>query len=161
MTTAGIEGLIQTFFTYLIQNPFNDLRFLVPLSLVFAYGLVLRHNSSKSKIDFNPNLSQSKEPFSIPDDYLNKEMLYVTKLDVDHVVNMMYKSSKEIKNLTHYISSNRSRYSRIKYRLGYTQSNRRKETLEKRMEECARNILNAYGTLRKIIMDIEMESKEV
>ncbi len=161
MAATGIEGSIITFFLYLIQNPFNDFRFLIPLSLALAYGFVLRHNSSKNKIEYNPNLSQSKEPFSIPDDYLNKEMLYVTNLDVDHVVNMMYKSSKEIRSLARYISSNRSRYRRIKYRLGYTQSKRRKEKLEKRMGECAKNILNAYSQLRKITMDIELEEKGV
>ncbi|MCL4350706.1 MAG: hypothetical protein M1414_02390 [Candidatus Thermoplasmatota archaeon] len=154
---SSLTSYFNTYLLYMEQDPLVSLRFTIPLGIVFVYGLMLRSQSNRAKVDSNPVLAQEREQFAIPVDYLNKEMIYVTNQDVDHIVEIMEKSTRNIKMLSLIIKRNNSRYKRLKYRMKYTQSSKRKAKLQKRMDICTGDILGAYGEIRRITINVEKE----
>ncbi len=145
------------FIDYIEAKPFDTLKFLIPSLIVVFYFFVLKVSSFRNKTDRNPDLKQEKETFKVPNDYLNTEMVYVEKADVEHVSDIILKSSRKVNIITKKIKSEYRRYRRIKYRITFVQSERRKRALEKQLTEITESMLKDYKEIRNAMLELGQE----
>ncbi|MCL4345778.1 MAG: hypothetical protein M1496_05385 [Candidatus Thermoplasmatota archaeon] len=142
------------FIDYIRADPLATLQFLVPSLMVVFYAILLKISGARNKVDRNPDLKQEKEVFRVPGDYLNKEMVYVEKSDIEHVSDIILKSSSKVNIITKRIRHEYRKYRRIKYRMTFVQSERRKASLRKQLNSIADNMLKEYTEIRKSMLDV-------
>ncbi|MGP6206725.1 hypothetical protein ACNF42_01630 [Cuniculiplasma sp. SKW3] len=150
LPTPTLTGFIDS----IESDPLNTLKFLIPSIIVIFYFLVLKVASVRNKTDRNPDLKQEKEIFKVPKDYLNMEMVYVEKSDIEHVSDIILKSSRKVNIITKKIKSEYRKYKRIKYRITFVQSEKRKRVLEKRLSDITEGILKDYKEIRNSMLEL-------
>lgn len=131
------------------SDPLSLFQFLIPLLIIVAGVISLRVRGAKTKINANPSMVQERENFELPDDYFSKEMMYVINGDRDHFEQSIENSSNYIIRSTKAINRFARRYKRLKYRLQYTNSNRKKKRLEEQMKIIMNEMIRMYGEVEK------------
>lgn len=153
LPTPTLTGFIDS----IESDPFNTLKFLIPSVMVIFYFFVLKVASVRNKIYRNPDLKQETEVFKVPRDYLNKEMVFVEKADIEHVSDIILKSSRKVNIITKKIRSEYRKYKRIKYRLTFVQSEKRKKVLQRKLSGIAEGILKDYKEIRNSMLELSDE----
>lgn len=144
------------FIAEVMSDPLVMLQFLIPLLIVVVGVLTLKVHGARSKINTNPSMVQEREVFELPDDNFYKEMMYVDNGDSDHFEQTIEKNTKEIISSTKVIKNFARRYKRLKYRLQYTNSKRKKEKMDARMKAIMKEMLRIYGNLEKDMLKLDL-----
>ena len=111
-------------------------------------------------MDSEPTLKQEKEDFKIPEDYINTEMLFVQNRDYDHFETNLENSSKKITILSKDLNRKARKYRRMKYRITYTASERKKQKLSKAMQEQFKEVMQIYASIQKVTIDLDLKKIE-
>lgn len=137
-------------------EPFIFLIFSVPVFMVVFYFIILKINARRRKVDSDPTLKQEKETFKLPEDYINKEMVFVQNKDYDHFETNLENSSRKIVTLSKYLNRKARKYKRMKYRVTYTASERKKQKLSANMKKEFEEIMKAYANIQKATIDLDL-----
>ncbi|MHB1440472.1 MAG: hypothetical protein ACYCSO_04650 [Cuniculiplasma sp.] len=148
------------FFLQLEVKPYIVFIFLVPVLMIFFYFIILKINTHRRKVDSEPTLKQEKEDFKIPEDYINTEMLFVQNRDYDHFETNLENSSKKITILSKDLNRKARKYRRMKYRITYTASERKKQKLSKAMQEQFKEVMQIYASIQKVTIDLDLKKIE-
>ncbi len=145
---------LSQFVDYIESDPIHTLRFLIPSILIVFYAILLKVSAARNKVDKNPDLKQEKEVFPVPKDYINLEMVHVQNSDLDYVSDIILKSSNKVNIITKQMKRDMRRYRRIKYRMTFVQSDRKRKELRERMENITQSLLKQYAEIRKSMLEI-------
>lgn len=139
------------------SDPLSLFQFLIPVLILVAGVISLRIRGARTKINANPSMVQERENFQLPDDYFSTEMMYVVNGDRDHFEQSIESSSDFIIRSTKAIKQFARRYKRLKYRLQYTNSNRKKQRLEEQMKRIMNEMIRLYADVEKNWLNFDLK----
>ncbi len=150
----------QAILLILIHEPYIFFRFLIPVLAVLGLAISLRVHGRRRYIDLEPVMAQETEKFVVPDDYLNKEMVYVENSDYAHFEEKIEDSSKKIAFYSKYLRKNARKYKRLRYKLNYVSSEKKKKKLNSNMEKQFKDIVRIYGKIQQASIDMDLTKME-
>jgi hypothetical protein len=144
------------FILILETRPLLTLKFLIPTLIILIYSLILAINYLRNKVDKEPQPKQAKESFLVPMDNINKEMEFVQNLDYDHFESQLENSSAKIRVLSKSLRKKARKYRRMKYKMSFTASERKKQNLSKKMGEQFEDLVKIYGGIQRATLDMDL-----
>ena len=156
--TTGITGYVEGLFYHFLYNPLADLKFLVPVVLLFALTLMLRHRVKKTKVDSAPTLEQKREPFAVSQDKFNSEIIRAQKFDIQSYVDSLSKDVEKIKQKYDDFKSTRKLYYKYE-RLSESQNPRKKKKGEEGKRELFDEMVKLYSQLKTMKLSV-IETKD-
>ena len=70
----------------MFSNPFDMMKFTIPVAAVFVTSFAARRYAKKQKIDMLPSFEKKREMFSVPHDRLNLEVSRIMRENYSNVV---------------------------------------------------------------------------
>ena len=158
LATTGITGYVEGLFYHFLYNPIVDLKFLVPVVLLFALTLMLRHRVRKTKVDSTPTLEQKREPFAASPDRFNSEIKRAQKYDIQFYVDSLSKDVEKIKQKYDQFKSTRKLYYKYE-RLSESQNPRKRKKGEEGKQELFDEMVKLYSQLKTMKLSV-IETKD-
>ena len=158
LVTTDITGYIEGLFYHFLYNPIVDLKFLVPVVLLFALTLMLRHRVKKTKVDSTPTLEQKREPFAASPDRFNSEIKRAQKYDIQFYVDSLSRDVEKIKQKYDQFKSTRRLYYKYE-RLSESQNPRKRKKGEEGKQELFDEMVKLYSQLKTMKLSV-IETKD-
>lgn len=102
--------LASNFFSNVVHNPVFLLSFVVPIVMLIAASLAIRHYSRKTRIDGPPTLEQKREKFVVPRDFFNKEAEKIMLDDYEYFLKPITTQFESLKAFHEYFRSLQKQY---------------------------------------------------
>ncbi|MGC8506064.1 MAG: hypothetical protein ACP5NK_05085 [Thermoplasmata archaeon] len=158
LVTTGIAGYVEGVFYHILYNPIIDLKFLVPVVLLFAITMMLRHRVKKTKIDSAPTLEQKREPFTVSQDRFNSEIKKAEKYDMQFYVESLSQDVEKIKQKYDQFKSLRKTYYKYE-RWSESQNQRKRKKGNEARQELFDEMVKLYSQLKTMKLSV-IETKD-
>ncbi len=155
-----IVEMVSGFLGKVTHNPIFLLSFLVPVVMLLATSIAVRHYSKKTKIDGPPTLEQKREKFIVPTDFFNREATRIKADDYEYFLRPLSAEFESLKDFHEYFKILQKQYRRYEAMSLSGRKKKRMRGLEGR-KKTFDDILKLYNQFRGNRFDrIEFEQEE-
>lgn len=152
--------LASNFFGNVMHDPIFLLSFVVPVVMLLAASLAIRHYSRKTKIDGPPTLEQKREKFVVPRDFFNREAEKIKSDDYEYFLRPISTQFESLKDFHEYFRNLQRQYRKY---VAMSLSGRKRKRMRgaEGRKQTFNEILNLYNQFRRNKFDrIEFEQEE-
>jgi hypothetical protein len=160
LTSTGIISYAEGILYHILYNPLIDIKFLIPVLLLFIVTIMLRHRGKKTKIDSAPTLEQKREPFVVVPDRFNNEIKRAEKYEMQSYVDLISGDVERIKQKYDQFKLLQKSYNRYE-RWSQAQNPRKRKKGKEGMQELFDEMVKLYSELKSMKLSvIETEEQE-